>query len=238
MAPFNPRPDVIFFDYGDTLHRGDPPYLHRIAHALQWGGFDVEGQAAENAGHAADFACYERWRAGELALDDSALPVFVQELLQSLDLPPLLMAERPEILQRFFEISGQRDMTLFPDAIPLLEELRGRGYRLGVISNNDGTCAAKCAEAGIAEFFDVIVDSGVEEIRKPAAEIFTRACTYMKVAPADAVHVGDMFGADVCGALGAGLRTIWMNFRRLPAPNGLRPTAEVHALGDIATCLP
>lgn len=238
MPTLTQRPQVVFFDYGDTLVRGDPPYLHRIAHALQWAGYEVEATAAEHAGHAADYACYELWKAGALDLDDAALPVFVQHLLRSLGLPPLLLAERPDILQKFFELNHARALTLFAGVRGLLEDLRARGYRLGIISNNDGSCAAKCAEAGIADYFEVIVDSAVEGIRKPAPDIFARACTYMHVAPAAAVHVGDMFGADVCGGGDAGLATIWMNFRRLPTPDTRRPTAEVHAIGDVAACLP
>lgn len=238
QQPFSPLPQVVFFDYGDTLSRGNPPYLHRIAHALREGGFPVEEAAAERAAHDADYACYEEWKRGRLDLDEAALPTFIQHLLRNLALPPLTFAERPDILQRFFELNNRREMSLFPEAPDLLTTLRARGYRLGIISNNDGTCAAKCAAMGIAQHFEVIVDSADEGVRKPGPEIFTRACAYMDVAPADAVHVGDMYGADVCGATDAGLRSIWMNFRRLAPPNAHRPTVEVHGLGEVAACLP
>lgn len=238
MHLLTPRPKVVFFDYGDTLMRGNPPYLHRIAHALREGGFAVDEDAAEQAGHQADYACYEAWKAGDLNLDDAALPVFVQHVLRHLALPPLLLADRPDIVQRFFALNAERELTLFPDARGLLDALRARGYRLGVISNNDGSCAEKCAAMGIASYFDVIVDSAVEGVRKPGPDIFLRACAYMDVAPADAVHVGDMYGADVCGAAEAGLRSIWMNFRGLPRPGARRPAAEVASLSDVAACLP
>ncbi len=238
QKPIAPRPQVVFFDYGDTLMRGDPPYLHRIAHALREGGFEVDEAAAERAGHEADYACYEEWKAGRLLLEDAALPAFVQHLLRRLDLPPLTLAERPDILQRFFQLNTERELTLFPGARELLEDLRARGYRLGIISNNDGTCAAKCAALDIASYFEVIVDSAVEGVRKPAPDIFTRACAHMSVTPAEAVHVGDMYGADVCGAREAGLRAIWMNFRCLPLPHAHRPTAEVRRLSEVAAWLP
>lgn len=238
MTPLMPRPRVVFFDYGDTLARTDPPYFHCIAQAFRAAGFAVTDGAVERAGHDATYDWYLEWRAGRVAADDTALPVFVQLLLQRLGVGELATGERTALYEHFARVSATRTLRLFPGTRDLLVDLRGRGYRLGIISNNDGTCAAKCAELGIDEFFDVIVDSHAEGHSKPGTEIFRRACTYMDVAAGDAVHVGDMFGADVCGADDAGLRTIWMNFRALPAPDGRRPTAEVQAIAYVAGCLP
>lgn len=238
MTELTHRPQAVFFDYGDTLERSVPPYLHRVAHALQRSGIPVDEDAVELAAHDATYAWYCAWRRGEVPPDADALLTWARFLFQALDLPLDLMSQRPEILGHAITLTQDRELRLFPGTTELLQALRGRGYRLGIISNNDGTCAEKCEQLGIAEYFEVIVDSGIEMVSKPAAEIFTRACGYLGVLPDAAVHVGDMFGADVCGAADAGLQTIWMNFRGFPIPDGERATVEVRTIGDVAGCLP
>ena len=56
--------------------------------------------------------------------------------------------------------------------------------------------------------------------RKPAAEIFLHGCELLGSQPATTLYVGDSFGNDVVGALGAGLIPCWYNPRQLPAPEG------------------
>ena len=61
--------------------------------------------------------------------------------------------------------------------------------------------------------------------QKPGREIFDWAAERLKVAPADIVHIGDSYAADVEGAVNAGMRAIW--FRG----------AREHTLGErVAAC--
>jgi putative hydrolase of the HAD superfamily len=60
----------------------------------------------------------------------------------------------------------------------------------------------------------------------------------MGVAAEDAVMVGDSWANDIVGALNAGIRAVWFNPDRKPAPGHMRGVSEIHALAPAADVLP
>jgi putative hydrolase of the HAD superfamily len=99
-----------------------------------------------------------------------------------------------------------------PGMVELARELGASGARVGVISNSEGRLAELFAEIGIADAFEVIVDSGVVGIEKPDRRIFDHALA--RLGGGDTrVHIGDSWAADVCGALAAGWRAVWFGRR-------------------------
>jgi putative hydrolase of the HAD superfamily len=116
-----------------------------------------------------------------------------------------------------------------PDIAPALESLRAR-FRLGVVSNANGTVRAKLERLGIARHFETIVDSHEEEIEKPDPRIFRIALRRMKAAPAETAYVGDLYHVDVVGARAAGLTAFLLD------PLGLhtdKPCPRVTSLADL-----
>ena len=98
----------------------------------------------------------------------------------------------------------------FPKAHQTLGVLRGQGLRMGLITN--GRVAAqqpKIEGLGITSFFDAILISEVEGVRKPDPEIFRRALHGLKAPPGEAVMVGDHPEADIGGAKAFGIKAIW-----------------------------
>ena len=65
----------------------------------------------------------------------------------------------------------------------------------------------------MASFFDVVLISEAEGVRKPDRAIFARALERCGVAPADAIFVGDHPEVDVAGARAAGMVPVW---KRVP----------------------
>ena len=59
--------------------------------------------------------------------------------------------------------------------------------------------------------FDDIVVSADHGINKPDARLFHIALDRLGVSPAQAVHVGDSWSADIEGAINAGIRPVWFN---------------------------
>lgn len=109
-----------------------------------------------------------------------------------------------------------------PDAGPVLEELRARGYRLGVISNSeDGQAERLVALVGLLPHFDFCLDSYVFGSAKPDPRIFLHAVERLGTAPGETAYVGDMFMQDVRGSRGAGLHPVLLD------PFGLHPEADV-----------
>ncbi len=95
---------------------------------------------------------------------------------------------------------------LRPEAPTLLEILRQRGLRLGVISNITSRqfVPHQLTKYGIASYFDAVVTSAGFGWRKPNPCIFLEAARLLGVPPSSCVYVGDTVSRDVIGARRAG----------------------------------
>jgi putative hydrolase of the HAD superfamily len=98
----------------------------------------------------------------------------------------------------------------FPHMKEMLTLLKQQGYPLAIVTNGLGLFQTRSIEGlGIQAYFDTILISEIEQIRKPQAEIFERAVQRLGVLAEEAVYVGDHPEVDIMGAKHAGLRTIW-----------------------------
>jgi HAD superfamily hydrolase (TIGR01509 family) len=82
------------------------------------------------------------------------------------------------------------------------------GLRYGIVSNSEGKLSELLERVGLAPFFEQVVDSALEGVRKPDPEIFARALTRMHVSAADTMYAGDIPNVDVDGARAAGLDAV------------------------------
>jgi putative hydrolase of the HAD superfamily len=96
-----------------------------------------------------------------------------------------------------------------PQVLTTLQELRRRGFRIGVISNTIGepgwTLRPVMRRLGFETLLDVWAFSDEHVWTKPSAALFRWALDRLDVPPERAVHVGDGW-ADIEGARRAGLR--------------------------------
>ncbi|MEA3509456.1 MAG: HAD family hydrolase [candidate division NC10 bacterium] len=94
----------------------------------------------------------------------------------------------------------------------LLEWLRPR-YQLGLISNFDHAPTARriLDRAQLVPFFDLILISEDHGSRKPYPAIFEAACRALRIAPDEAIFIGDSPNIDVAGAKRIGMGAIWLN---------------------------
>lgn len=90
----------------------------------------------------------------------------------------------------------------------VLQELKKRGYILGVISNSDGRIESAFEQTGLSSYFQFFIDSFHVGVEKPDPHIFRLATRKAGVAPNQAVYVGDLYAVDVVGARNAGLLPI------------------------------
>ena len=86
-----------------------------------------------------------------------------------------------------------------------LNELKKRGYILGVVSNSDGRIETAFEQAGLTSCFDFFIDSFNVGVEKPDPGIFLLATERAMIAPEQAAYVGDLYWVDVVGARSAGL---------------------------------
>ncbi len=99
----------------------------------------------------------------------------------------------------------------FPETIPMLESLRARGIRTGLITNgNHNLQYAKIDMLGLYPYFDEIIATGDYGVHKPDRGIFDIMREKMGFSPDEMVYVGDNPVNDIEGARGAGWKTVWM----------------------------
>ncbi len=118
-------------------------------------------------------------------------------------------------LERHFWESYSRRCEISDDTWATLRALKTAGKRLGVVTNGQTEWQTRKLEGlGLGSFFDAVLISESEGIRKPDARIFHRALERCGVEhPADAMFVGDQPEVDVAGAHAAGLVAVW---KRVP----------------------
>src|SRR5262249_51121615 len=128
---------------------------------------------------------------------------------------------------------------LDPQAVPLLEALRGRGIRTAIVSNTPwGSPAsawrAELARHGLLDKVDATVFCMDVGWRKPHRAPFDRALSLLEVAPADALFVGDDHRWDIVGAQNAGLRPVLLES---DVPTSRRDYLTIPNLGAITALL-
>jgi putative hydrolase of the HAD superfamily len=202
--------DAVLFDWGDTLFH-----------------FAYDEELLE-AG----------WEAGLASLDSTTLPapgdvaarfrahylpqIFAPGTIEEIEYPGLIR----EILREFDVTVTDAELVRFllaehaawdPARVmgahthPLLDSLRDRGLKLGLVSNafDPGWLLREdLARMGLAERFDVAVFSSEVGLRKPHPAIFRAALDALGVAPERTLFVGDRRYEDVRGPKELGMKTV------------------------------
>ena len=96
----------------------------------------------------------------------------------------------------------------YPDAAPTLKALKGRGFRLGVIANQNPGTTERLQNWNLLQYFDVVVASAEAGAAKPDPAIFRMALERAGCAPAQAVMVGDRIDNDVAPARALGMHSV------------------------------
>jgi HAD superfamily hydrolase (TIGR01509 family) len=204
---------AFFFDFGDTLASTDPPFIFRIAMAMRKAGFDISDRQFEAEYVKADYKLFLKHKeTGSISPREHRewfFPILYESLSPAADMDKFRESVRREMSEIGFSRSP------LPGAAELLDFLKGKGYLLAVISNNDGYTEDKCEEVGIRQYLDFVFDSTRLDLVKPDPRIFRFAAEKMGISPSEAVHIGDMYGTDIMGALNAGADVIWFNGRKI-----------------------
>ena len=221
--------EAVLFDWGDTLMR------------WEW------EPALLDAGHAAGLRALGRGPLPELTarFRDEILPVLWQPgTLEEVEYPALVRTLLGGVgvevtdgeLERFLEAehdAWQPARLLASTTHALLESLRARGLKLGLVSNAldpPGLLHRDLAQFGVAERLDYAVFSSEIGWRKPHPAIFERALTELGVDASATLFVGDTLASDIAGAHALGMHTcqaVWFRAdedRAAPEPDFLAVT--------------
>ena len=100
------------------------------------------------------------------------------------------------------------DEVPYPDAVPTLTELKRRGYKLGVIANQNYGTEMRLKNWNLLRFFEVIAASAELGMAKPDPAIFEWALKQADCSPQNAVMVGDRMDNDMEPANRLGMHSV------------------------------
>jgi putative hydrolase of the HAD superfamily len=241
----NHRPDIVFFDAGNTLLHVYPSIGEVYAEVSSTFGCSVspgeieaqllavwrehldEVKASPDGLVTSENREYEMWRMLTYTVHDR--------------LPGLTCDPRPWF-ETLHETFGEaRRFRLFPDVEETLGALGEKGCRIGVISNWDSRLEKILDGLGLSECFDVVVISSLVGYSKPHPRIFEIALERAEVPAEAAVHVGDTLRDDVEGARSVGVRafhlhrneSLGLSNRDLLASPPTKDDARIGALSEL-----
>jgi len=227
--------DAVLFDWGDTL--------------MQWA---PEPDLLE-AGHAAGFAAIGRElvagvtdRFRDVYIASFFEPGIIEEIEYPGEVRRLLSEFSVHVdddeLRRFLEAehaAWRPACRLAATTHALLESLRERGLKLGLVSNAFDPADLlhrDLAEMGVAERLDVAVFSSEVGRRKPDPLIFEQALERLGAAPERSLFVGDTLATDIAGASALGMQTCLARwFRADENPVAPEPDFEAFTQMDVLT---
>jgi putative hydrolase of the HAD superfamily len=133
----------------------------------------------------------------------------IARLVEELGLDP--RDAQPTVLREAADRTAaawQESITLDPDALPLLEQLRGR-FSTALVSNFDHPPHVRrlLEETGLGPYLDVVTISGEVGIKKPDPRVFDGPLAQLGLRPDEVVFIGDA-REDVEGAHAAGLASV------------------------------
>ena len=114
-----------------------------------------------------------------------------------------------------------KPQSVIPDDVrQTLSELKQAGYLMAVLSNRDLPFQDLLVSHGIHDFFSFSLAGGEVNSYKPKPGLFEHALNRARLAPNEAIYVGDNYFADVVGSRRAGLQPV------LYDPNDIFPEAD------------
>jgi putative hydrolase of the HAD superfamily len=206
---------AVLFDWNNTLvHFEWDDELVAVAHRAALGRDDPDFTA--------------RWR--ETVLGDHGYRPYA-ELLADLGV------EDPDAFIDAEHEVWRPQHTILASAQALLESLRSRGVKTGVVANSwpdPARVLRRDLEVfGLAPLLDTTVFSEEAGVLKPAPEIFLRACEQLGVEPIDTMFVGDNLEKDVQGAADVGMTTVQALWFRADDTPGIEPDVRAFTPMDV-----
>jgi putative hydrolase of the HAD superfamily len=136
----------------------------------------------------------------------------------------------------------------YPEVAPILNDLSGRGFLLGIITNALQPMRLRDKELqqlDLLHYFPTPYRISAADVGylKPHAHIFELLLSRMKVSPQEAVFVGDSLAADIYGAQGVGMKAVWrkqtQEALRKTSTNGnlILPDATIDTLSELPSVL-
>jgi putative hydrolase of the HAD superfamily len=201
---------AVFFDLYQTLVHYQPSQEELEAAALKSLGIDTTAAALRRPMLTANEFIYQQIAVKPLSRRTREETMALYSEYQRIVLKEAGIATDEKIVLRLLVMMQQAkmDLVLFDDVMATLDDIRKRGFKLGLISNIEQNMKETLDKLGLSARLDIIVTSQDAGFSKPKPEIFRYALEKAGVKPDEAVYVGDQYQVDIVGAKGAGMQGI------------------------------
>ena len=226
------RPEVIFFDVGDTLLRVHPSWTAVYLEVCRRWGLEIREPELAVA-----FARALREGLWEVDGPFETTPEGSYQRIKLFDMRAMELVGHPELPDAFYRDLGRHferaaAWHVYPDTLETLGALAEVGIRRAVISNWVWALPELLHDLELAHHFEAIVVSSRVGYQKPQREIYAHALDLTGVTPDRAWHVGDNPTADVAGSRQMGIRPILLD-REGRYPAGLPGMPAVTVIPDL-----
>lgn len=201
---------VLVFDFDQTLGHRDGMWSISILELLQEAGF-TSFSIEEVRRHSVDLYPWDLYEYsheelfGGRSFWDYVCGNFAR-VLQALGLDvtdaACIASRLPE---RYLDI---RRWRLYPDTLPVLEELNAQGYRCAIVSNHVPELDQLVTALGLSPVVEQVFNSSLIGWDKPNGNIFRFAQKALEVPESQLVMIGDNFVSDITGARSCGWKAI------------------------------
>lgn len=127
--------------------------------------------------------------------------------------------------------------TPYHEAKEVLEALKQRGYRLGIIANQALDARDRLRRFGLYDLFEVIVISQEQGVSKPQHAIFLDALYKAGAKANECAMIGDKLTNDIAPAKALGFKTVWIRQEwggmQSISSEELRPDAVIDSLTEL-----
>lgn len=194
----------IILDYGATIDTPGNHWGKTIWHAYERAGVPIfESQFREA------YVFAERYLGAHKVI--AATDTFHTTLSEKLRLQlEYLNFETSDLHSRLLDDLYKMTVRNVAESREVLTVLKGRGCKLGVVSNFYGNIEAVLDEFKLRELFSVVVESATEDIRKPDPRLLGLCLERMNANPAETIVVGDHLTKDIQPAQTLGCKTVWI----------------------------
>jgi len=193
---------AALFDVDFTLCRPGPELTaERYARVATRHGVEIDASRYEAARTA---AALNIKRHPELLHDEDVWHVFTAEVFVGMGGPAEIASACATEIEQGWAVS--ENFELYEDVLPVLDDLRVHGLRLGLVSNGIRDLAEFVVHHRLE--VEAIVDSRTHGRVKPHPSIFEAALARLEVGPDEAVMIGDSLTEDVEGARALGMKAI------------------------------
>ena len=222
---------AVLFDIGDTLwHAAEAPpaaEFRRIAAERAASYLSSIGRTYDDPALAARVAWDALEDAMRLArLTDRKEPDYAAVARAALDTIGLGLSssEAGALMEAIYVSGAEGGKAAYPGARELLDLLRGRGFKLGIVTNRafgGERFRDDLRSAGLDIGWDANVISVEVGYLKPHPAIFERALAELNVRGSETAMVGNSLAEDIAGAQAFGMATAWK--RSTPDAEGVNP---------------